>query len=109
MRDEGLNVKAQHREMNERNEMKFKVTTRINDERLGDVFCDDPFHRTTVTIGWQDLLKSLFTRGEAKVEISVHSYPYGQEDEVMRVLKQNVKADEASPAKLLAPSSFLKL
>jgi hypothetical protein len=51
----------------------YTVTTKVNDHVIGDFMAPiaDPFARTTVEVGWRDLIRSLATRRTLTVEVLV--------------------------------------
>ena len=51
----------------------YTVTTTVNDHVVGEFAAPipDPFARTTVTVGWRDLLRTLITRRTLTVRVLV--------------------------------------
>jgi hypothetical protein len=53
----------------------LSISTEIDGKRTSQVYVEDPFHTTTVTIGWSflDWFKMIFQKKECVVRVKVHS------------------------------------
>lgn len=51
----------------------FDITTKVNGKVIGEFRrpMPDPFHRTEVTVGWRDLLRTVVRRRALVLEVSV--------------------------------------
>jgi len=95
--------------LGEPNTEQFTVETYINGNKIGEQCIDDPFVRTTVVIGWRDILRALF-RG-LKVQVCVNGSPgaeravmtldpYRLEHDTNEILEERRRARESSPNNL---------
>lgn len=105
--------------LGEPNTEQFTVTTFLNDRQVSQQKIHDPFGRTTLIIGWLDLLKSLF-QGRAKVQFGLHGSegaqraimtlnPYELEKSTNEILDERRKARAAREAEYLRLSTNVSL
>lgn len=78
---------------------RFEVETRVNGRLSALRKIPDPFIRTTVMVGWRDMLSALFRLTRARVEVSVASKPHWNCPETM-----NTSNDSGVPSKESASS-----
>lgn len=65
----------------------------IDDRRIGQHCIEDPFHTTTVVIGWPDLLRAILRRSlTVKVRLSTHDRRFLQQ--VMHLCQDYEPSDE---------------